>query len=779
MISSVEELLACLSVAKERKLSASNCPELTLNQLGLPLTYDVSSKDLETLKPIYTHVLKDIRENGKQSIFLEKILNSHQENNVDEAILMLFFFEFPDIVRHRKLKKGLNENKFELLDIANEIASNSILANFARDSIKNFDLYHAVILNSTLGILRIEHGRSKKFIKREILRCGDDVKKGFWELRADLAKMLSVRTDINPQMATNSIPLQASLLKIVCGNEESAMKLMVDAPHKEEFIQVLKRDYSHLEPYEHYHNFVLLGFKPNDIRGCDWDQYVEKMGGPAPVEEKVVEHTICERPGCNKIGSKICAGCKLVSYCGRECQVQHWKMHKKNCKKVKKVDTSILKESGKARKIYNAALKRQDQILAEDSSLDYTVVTVVGEDPANISFRDPMKKIFFRKLRQLAPDYPTAVVMMYEMLIFRNGHDDKNALIRAQLMDEYGLDPLDQSLKVEDISSELTDDECAVMIEFMKKSNVIQTDDSNEETKWSELLVNILKRLGIEKCSQFNLQSYREGNLSSKAQQKEENKSTDGNWSYEANGMMAAFDSYWFKDLDRKSATLKASDVAVLSKEKIGITLATLKNEGLHLASGIMRRIFCDEGYPPYVRVSRLDQCNFSFLLSKKKEGNALFTQGKYEEAIEQYNLALFTNDDEQHLHFFVAPQDQVNEIVTILSNQAECYLRMKAYKAAGQTATSALVYNSYHEKSRMRRAKAEIFLYEEEGSIPMLIQADSDLDHVMKSANASNLAWDAAEPLSKKVKEYIKQERKKLMFLFDVVENKIRENCF
>ena len=114
------------------------------------------------------------------------------------------------------------------------------------------------------------------------------------------------------------------------------------------------------------------------------------------------------------------------------------------------------------------------------------------------------------------------------MLIFRNGHDDKNSLIHAQLMDEYRLDPLDQSLKVEDISSELTDDECAVMIEFMKISDVIQTDDSNQETKWSELLTNILQRLGIDKCSQFNLQNYREGNLSSKAQQKEENKLTDG-----------------------------------------------------------------------------------------------------------------------------------------------------------------------------------------------------------------------------------------------------------
>lgn len=60
-----------------------------------------------------------------------------------------------------------------------------------------------------------------------------------------------------------------------------------------------------------------------------------------------------------------------------------------------------------------------------------------------------------------------------------------------------------------------------------------------------------------------------------------------------------------------------------------------------------------------------------------------------------------------------------------------------------------------------------------------MLIQADTDLDHVMKSVNASNLAWDAAEPLSKKVKEYIKQEREKLMILFDVVERNIRENCF
>ncbi|QSZ28709.1 hypothetical protein DSL72_003209 [Monilinia vaccinii-corymbosi] len=35
---------------------------------------------------------------------------------------------------------------------------------------------------------------------------------------------------------------------------------------------------------------------------------------------------------CDKIGSRACSGCLLVQYCGKTCQVAHWKIHKQDCK---------------------------------------------------------------------------------------------------------------------------------------------------------------------------------------------------------------------------------------------------------------------------------------------------------------------------------------------------------------------------------------------------------------------------------------------------------------
>jgi Tfp pilus assembly protein PilF len=40
----------------------------------------------------------------------------------------------------------------------------------------------------------------------------------------------------------------------------------------------------------------------------------------------------CGKPECQEIGTKQCGKCLLVSYCSRECQVAHFKIHKKQCK---------------------------------------------------------------------------------------------------------------------------------------------------------------------------------------------------------------------------------------------------------------------------------------------------------------------------------------------------------------------------------------------------------------------------------------------------------------
>ena len=59
--------------------------------------------------------------------------------------------------------------------------------------------------------------------------------------------------------------------------------------------------------------------------------------GAAPelVEWLEVERS-CAKPGCDKYGKNACTGCKLVRYCGRECQRGHWGEHKRECQEHKK-----------------------------------------------------------------------------------------------------------------------------------------------------------------------------------------------------------------------------------------------------------------------------------------------------------------------------------------------------------------------------------------------------------------------------------------------------------
>jgi ankyrin repeat protein len=55
--------------------------------------------------------------------------------------------------------------------------------------------------------------------------------------------------------------------------------------------------------------------------------------GGAPIEQtKYLEAKAhCSNPGCSGAGLKKCTGCKQVRYCGKTCQLAHWKAHKAVC----------------------------------------------------------------------------------------------------------------------------------------------------------------------------------------------------------------------------------------------------------------------------------------------------------------------------------------------------------------------------------------------------------------------------------------------------------------
>ena len=48
----------------------------------------------------------------------------------------------------------------------------------------------------------------------------------------------------------------------------------------------------------------------------------------------VKRYQACGNPDCSEAASKLCQRCEQVSYCSRDCQLTHWKAHKKTCGKT-------------------------------------------------------------------------------------------------------------------------------------------------------------------------------------------------------------------------------------------------------------------------------------------------------------------------------------------------------------------------------------------------------------------------------------------------------------
>jgi tetratricopeptide (TPR) repeat protein len=233
----------------------------------------------------------------------------------------------------------------------------------------------------------------------------------------------------------------------------------------------------------------------------------------------------------------------------------------------------------------------------------------------------------------------------------------------------------------------------------------------------------------------------------------------DGNWSSAGlSAMFVELQNPYFEEEQWEDFLEEQKEISSLRAEEEFINLdipgedeeswarlhmQVLHPRGLVIASLVMRRVA--EGIcPKRIRIRKMDDTEFNELMEHKKAGNEAFSKKRYKEAIEKYEEALLMADSS-----FVAPKSQMDQIVTVISNQAECYLRLKKYKDAGQTATDALLLDSGHAKSRMRRAKAELAI----AGASHLLQAQIDLEEIV-----NNDGDQKSREGIKQAKEYLEQ---------------------
>jgi tetratricopeptide (TPR) repeat protein len=152
-------------------------------------------------------------------------------------------------------------------------------------------------------------------------------------------------------------------------------------------------------------------------------------------------------------------------------------------------------------------------------------------------------------------------------------------------------------------------------------------------------------------------------------------------------------------------------------------------------------------------RAMKVDHRNFCSMLRQKDKGRRAFSRGQYKSALDCY-LKAETLMGGDVSGMYLVPHQRA-EMVTVLSNQAECYLRMRKYEEAIVRSTAALQLDKRHQKSFLRRAKAIVYGGEDLQSLNVteVAEAAEDLQVIidMKGEGAAE-AQDLMNEIETKV---------------------------
>ncbi|KAL7534338.1 hypothetical protein ACHAWF_004802 [Thalassiosira exigua] len=451
-VASLEELLARCTVANEQCLSsASACiqAEQIVHVLGLPYPGDATNADLEGLLPLYTRLVKDLRDNA-DSAFLDILEGA--KTSPDAAIVLLYLLEFPHQVRTvRASVSDISEcnvgEQFGCADLTEEISKTGSVIKWCRGALSSSGEHHSVVLASCINILdsmnRLPRQKAKKYIKKNVLSVGkngskDEIIEQFQLLRSDLADTV-LKEDVTRDASANAIIYQSHTLVTLFGSDDDAIEIMKNSPRKDDFEEGLSK---HRESFgEHQYQLFRIMLMLED------QSMAEILAGAQVTRsrEPLGEFIGCARECCSNPGTKSCNRCKIVRYCSRDCQVVDWKAgHKKVCKKSVHTKAPSEEAVRVARAMASPALRSQDEYLQSNPDIDYRIVLPSGSQDVGVIFPHPMGKSMFKMWRAQAPEAPY-VHRMYEMLVENNpGRKD---IIRKQLQAEYRVDPLSAEAK--------------------------------------------------------------------------------------------------------------------------------------------------------------------------------------------------------------------------------------------------------------------------------------------------------------------------------------------